>query len=70
MSAKQAGEPSSPSEEAREIVQDTKAKMRAVLDAKKNQEHLSAERARNTGSVHGPEVPAGAGQKRFRRKSG
>lgn len=48
----------------------TKAKMREALAAKKEREHRTAESARNTGAVHGSEVPGAAGQRMFRRKSG
>ena len=47
-----------------------KAKMREALKRKAQHEHASAERARNTGTVHGAEVAGGAGKRRFRRKSG
>lgn len=51
-------------------LEDQKAKMRAALERKAQKEHASAERARNTGSVHGSEVAGPAGQRMFRRKSG
>lgn len=51
-------------------LEEQKAKMRAALDRKAQREHASAERARNTGSVHGSEVAGPGGQRMFRRKSG
>lgn len=53
---------SAPSEEAKE-------RFRAALERKRATEHRTAEAARNTGSVHGPET-TGPGQRMFRRKSG
>lgn len=49
---------------------DVKAKMREALAKKQAAQHASAASARNTGSVHGPEVTGNASQKMFRRKSG
>lgn len=58
------------SQSSNDPMADQKAKMREALDRKKTREHASAESARNTGAVHGPEVAGSAGQKMFRRKSG
>ncbi len=55
---------------ATDALADQKAKMREALDRKKSKEHATAEGARNTGSVHGTELPGSAGPKMFRRKSG
>lgn len=49
---------------------DAKAKMRAALDRKKEQDHLTAEGRRNTGVVQGSEVNGAEGKRMFRRKSG
>jgi hypothetical protein len=49
---------------------DAKAKMRAALDRKKEQDHLTAEGRRNTGVVQGSEVTGAEGKRVFRRKSG
>jgi hypothetical protein len=46
-----------------------KAKMRAALDRKKEQDHLTAEGRRNTG-IQGSEVTGAEGKRVFRRKSG
>ncbi|UFU04211.1 DUF5302 domain-containing protein [Ruania suaedae] len=47
-----------------------KARMREALDRKAERDHPSAQGARNTGQVHGPEVEGSGGRRVFRRKSG
>ncbi|MCB2177910.1 MAG: DUF5302 domain-containing protein [Actinomycetales bacterium] len=49
--------------------EDAKEQFRAALERKNAEAHRSQEAARNTGSVHGPEV-AGGGRRAFRRKTG
>jgi len=49
-------------------ITDAKAKMRAALERKKENDHLTAEGRRNTGQVHASEVTGG--RRMFRRKSG
>ena len=51
-----------------EGLNDAKAKMRAALERKKENDHITAEGRRNTGQVHGSEVSSG--RRMFRRKSG
>ena len=53
-----------------DALEDAKAKMRAALDRKNAGDHPTAEGARNTGAVHGPEV-VGEPKRTFRpRKTG
>ncbi|MFC4555325.1 DUF5302 domain-containing protein [Georgenia faecalis] len=62
--------PDAPADQTEQVdaVEDAKTKMRAALDRKRANGHLTAEGRANTGRVHGSEV---AGSKRvFRRKSG
>lgn len=49
--------------------QDAKEQFRAALERKNAAAHRSEEAARNTGTVHGPEV-SGSGRRAFRRKTG
>ncbi|MFV0460710.1 MAG: DUF5302 domain-containing protein [Actinomycetales bacterium] len=66
-----AGASSSTDDESGEqALADQKAKMRAALDRKAQQQHASAAGRQNTGSVHGSEVAGSGGQRMFRRKSG
>lgn len=57
-------------EDVDQALQDAKAKMREALKRKNSGDHPTAEGARNTGAVHGPEV-VGDAKKTFRpRKTG
>jgi hypothetical protein len=49
--------------------EDAKAQFKAALERKNAAAHRSEDAARNTGSVHGPEV-SGGGKRAFRRKTG
>lgn len=51
------------------VPEGTKERFREALERKNAAAHRSAEAARNTGSVHGPEV-GGSAPRMFRRKSG
>lgn len=56
-------------EEPAAAPQDAKERFREALDRKNEASHRTAAGARNTGSVHGPEVSS-SGRRTFRRKTG
>jgi ssDNA-binding replication factor A large subunit len=51
------------------LPQDAKDRFREALERKNEAAHRTADGARNTGSVHGPEV-SGSARRTFRRKTG